>query len=111
MLTTDPKKRVWPLARVSQGDMCCVYLHDPSRGISGNVWVSLQALIEALDIIESAYNAGFSKPAIAESLYSSHKIANLVGLAETKALENCLGDLRGKSEFIPALIIAQKEEQ
>lgn len=110
VLTTDPKKRIWPLARVSQGDTCCIYLHDPSRGISGNLWVSLQALVNALALIENAYNLGFSKPAIAESLYSSHKVANLVGLAETQALENRLGDLRGKSEFIPALIIAQKEE-
>lgn len=108
ILTTDPKKRTWPLARVSQGDLCAIYTHDPSRGVSGNIWVSLIELRRILNAIERAYDAGFSKPAISTSLYTSHKQASVVGLDVTRQMENELTGTRTKAEFIPALIIAQK---
>lgn len=108
ILTTDPKKRVWPLAKVSNGQLCAIYTHDPSRGISGNVWVIINELRAALDLIEQAYSLGFSKPAIASSLYTSHKTISTVGLEPTRQLEDQLRALRPKSEFNPALIMAQK---
>jgi hypothetical protein len=58
ILTTDPKKRTWPLARVGRGDRCTIFLHDPSRGISGNVQLSLDRWRETLAVIESAYDVG-----------------------------------------------------
>jgi len=108
ILTTDPKKRTWPLARVSRGDRCTIFLHDPSRGISGNVQLSLDRWRETLAVIESAYDVGFAKPAIATSLYTSHKIATVVGIDRTRQMEQTLAGLRSLPEFSPALIIAQK---
>lgn len=108
ILTTDPKKRTWPMARVSQGDLCAIYTHDPSRGISGNIWVSIEEMRRVLNVIERAYEAGFSKPAISTSLYTSHKQATIVGLEQTRQMEHQLAWTRTKAEFIPSLIIAQK---
>ena len=108
ILTTDPKKRTWPLARVSRGDRCTLYLHDPSRGISGNVHLSITRWRETLAVIEEAYTAGFAKPAISTSLYTSHKTATVFGLDRTRQLESALSALRTTPEFQPALIIAQK---
>lgn len=108
ILTTDPKKRTWPLARVSCGDRCTIYLHDPSRGISGNIHLSLERWRKTLSVIESAYNAGFAKPAISTSLYTSHKTATVIGLDRTREMESALAPLRTTPEFQPALIIAQK---
>lgn len=108
ILTTDPKKRVWPLARASSGQTACIYVHDPSRGISGNYWVNIPALTRALGIIETAYTAGFSKEAIQCSLFQS-KTSQTYGLIATRALESEIAALRSSAEFIPALIAAQKE--
>lgn len=107
ILTTDPKKRVWPFARVSAGDSVCIYLHDPARGISGNAWVKLKMLNQALTTIESAYNAGFSKEAIRTSLYSNYQQA--VSCPNTRSLEQSLIALRKQPEFLPSLIVAQKD--
>ena len=107
VLTTDPKKRVWPFARVSSGDSACIYLHDPSRGVSGNAWVSLAVLRKTLTTIESAYNAGFSKEAIRTSLYVNYQQA--LGCPNIRTLEQSLIAIRNQPEFLPALIVAQKE--
>jgi hypothetical protein len=96
------------MARVSQGDLCAIYTHDPSRGISGNIWVSIEEMRRVLNVIERAYEAGFSKPAISTSLYTSHKQSTIVGLEQTRQMEHQLAWTRTKAEFIPSLIIAQK---
>lgn len=111
VLTTDPKKRVWPFARVSHGDTAVIYVHDPSRGVSGNVAVSVARLRQALAAIETAYVAGFPKPVIEASLWSSPRTVTQVGLPEARRLEAALINLRDTPEFIPALIAAQKGDQ
>ena len=107
VLTTDPKKRVWPHARVSQGDGLLLYIHDPSRGVSGNRWVEWQGLAETLALIEEAYALGASKAQIAETLYTP-ALLKAYGLARLLALEARLTPARATPEFLPALIMAQK---
>jgi hypothetical protein len=109
VLTTDPKKRVWPFARISSGNVACIYLHDPSRGVSGNTWVEIARLRECLVIIEEAYELGFSKPAIEESLFTSYKQLQAVGLATTTRMEKAISSYRATPEFLPALIVAQRK--
>lgn len=109
VLTADAKKRVWPHARVSVGDNAWIYVHDPSRGVSGNRAVSIQRLRAALDLIESAYSLGFAKAAIASSLFGS-KQATHIGLDAAISLDARLDQIRDDPEFLPALIIAQKNE-
>jgi hypothetical protein len=109
ILTTDPKKRIWPFAQVSQGDRLSMYLHDPSRGVSGNRAVSLDALLSALEQIEAIYCQGFSKVSIEQGLLGDLKRAQSLGIPHSVALERNLQTLRITPEFLPALIIAQKE--
>lgn len=110
ILTTDPKKRVWPFARISQGVMAWVYVHDPSRGMSQNMLINLDQQLIALDLIERAYNAGFSKPSIEQNLYSNYKQVQAIGIQAASILERELAAIRGSAEFITALIMAQKTE-
>jgi len=109
ILTTDPKKRIWPFAQISQGDRLSMYLHDPSRGISGNRVVSLDVLLSTLERIEGIYSQGFSKVSIEQGLLSDLKRAQSLGIPHTVSLERQLQALRTTPEFLPALIIAQKE--
>lgn len=109
ILTTDPKKRVWPFAQVSQGDRLSLYLHDPGRGISGNRVVSLNGLLNTLAVVEGIYALGFSKQAIERGLLGDLKRAQGLGIPATVAHERSLQGLRQTPEFLPALIIAQKE--
>ena len=110
VLTTDPKKRVWPMAKVSQGRLASVYIHDTSRGVSSNYVVDLPTLVECLDLIEHAYTSGFSKPVIGRSLYDSPATVRELGLGVTHALERELKQHRAHPHFIAALIAAQKQE-
>lgn len=111
VLTTDPKKRVWPFARVSVGDTAWMYIHDPPRGVSGNRAVSIKKLIAALDLVEHVYSLGWSKPWIAQSLIGSQKAVLSVGLDAALALDQRLAAIRNEPEFLPALIVAQKENR
>ena len=110
VLTTDPKKRVWPMAKVSQGRLASVYIHDTSRGVSGNYIVSLPDLVDCLDLIEHAYTSGFSKPVIGRSLYDSPATVRELGLATVNQLERAIARHRPLPHFLPALIMAQKQE-
>lgn len=109
VLTTDPKKRVWPFARASTGRSASIYVHDPSRGISANRLIDLPTLRSTLDLIEDLYTLGFSKPAISESLFTApFKHIQTIGLARVGELQEQLAAVRRSPEFIPALLAAQK---
>lgn len=110
VLTTDPKKRVWPMAKISQGRLASIYIHDTSRGVSGNYTVSLPDLLDCLDLIEHAYTSGFSKPVIGRSLYDSPATVRELGLTTVNELERAIAHHRSSPHFVPALIMAQKQE-
>lgn len=110
VLNTDPKKRVWPHARVSAGDGLWLYVYDSSRCIAGNRLVSLSRLIATLDTIERIYSMGFTKDHIETSLLSYQKLVVQLGATRVARLERELADLRRLPEFAPAVIIAQKQE-
>lgn len=109
IISTDPKKRVWCLARVSTGENIALYLHDPSRGISELRVVNGLRLIESLCQIEN-WMQFFSKSAIERSLLTDFVGVKKQGFNYIKEQEDLLIQLRQTPEFIPALIIAQKEE-
>jgi hypothetical protein len=112
ILTTDPKKRIWPFAEISQGEMLKMYVHDPSRAISENRILDIFTLLNTISRIEDIYSTyGFSKVAIAGSLLNDLKIAQKVGIEHTINLDSMLSEIRHIPEFTPALIISQKYEQ
>lgn len=110
ILTTDAKKRVWTFARVSQGETLSIYLYDPSRCLSGNVSARMCILRDTLNRIEEIYLLGFTKNHIQQSLLSYQKLAQQIGIRETIEMERELIPLRSLPEFLPALIVAQKQE-
>lgn len=111
VLTTDFKKRVWPRARISQGDTLSLLLHDTSRGISDNRDCSLSKLLSVLDFVEEVYTLGFSKASIESGLFSVQKQVAKVGWAKTAELEKQLQALRKLPELVPATLIAQKKPE
>ena len=109
VLTTDPKKRSWPFARVSVGPTAMLLLLDPSRALRETRQVSLASLRSTLDLVERAYAAGFSKAAIEGGLFGAPRVAvQKAGYAETARIEKELAALRRTPEFLPCLIVAQR---
>lgn len=109
IIADDYKKRVWPRARVATlGESSLIYLLYGKRALSKNVQVSWPRLIEVLDLVELVYNAGFSKNAIHDGLYTSYSAfsENLEGALD---YESSLAEIRHLPEFLVALLIAQKE--
>lgn len=111
LLTTDPKKRIWPFTRVSVGDSCWLYLHDPARGVSGNRIISLAQLRRTLNLIESVYSNGFTKTHINQSLFLAQSLIPKLGLSSITAMERDLAEHRSLPEFLPALIVAQPPQK
>jgi len=111
IINTDPKKRVWPRARVSSiGPATSVYVHDNSQNISGNLVVNWKKLVEYMRFIEEVYKQGFSKPSIATNVMSNLKQAQAYGMKNTVELERVLSTMRHTNEFSVAIIAAQKDE-
>lgn len=111
ILTTDPKKRLWPRAQVGVlGAHTPVLVHDNEIGVSRILWVDWPQLLTALDMVEQVYRAGFSKPAIRESLWLGRQAVQHNGILATRRLEEHLAAWRACSEFTIAVLIAQKEQ-
>lgn len=111
VLNTDPKKRVWPKARVSSGRCAWVYVHDTSRAVSDSREVDLVRLVECLDVVEACLALGFSKFTVEQSLYSGGmKLLNEHGPAQVTLLERRLAELRRTPEFVPAVIVSRRRE-
>lgn len=110
VLTTDPKKRVWPLARVSRGADASLYLHDPARGVSGNRTIRIPALRDLLALVEHALALGCAKAQLWSSLLTSATTVERMGHRAVITLERELAAARRQPEFLPALIIAQRQE-
>lgn len=111
ILSTDPKKRVWPYAQISQGETLSLYLHDPSRGISENRSLNIYQLQKQLTWIEDKMTTyEFSKVSISDTLLKDLKTAQKIGVEHCMVLEQTAQAMRSTPEFIPALIIAQKQE-
>lgn len=111
VLTSDFKKRIWPRARVSQGDRLDILLHETGRGISNIVACSLERLLATLTIVEQIYALGFSKTSIEQGLFSVPKQVQKVGFTQTLEFEYQLQELRKTPELLPASIIAPMPEK
>src|SRR5581483_3823165 len=71
LLTTDTKKRLWHKARVGAlGPRTPVYLYDNPTNEQQTAPLDWAKLLDCLDLVERAYDLGFAKPAIRESLLS-----------------------------------------
>mgnify|MGYP001099688214 CR=1 FL=1 len=110
IMATDFKKRVWNRARVTTvGANTLVYVYDPPRSAATLLSVDWSRLVEALDVYEALYDAGYAKAHIEESLLRDFKRAS-ANLVEALALEKRVSIWRGTPEFQIAAIAAQRRE-
>ena len=114
LLTTDGKKRTWPLCRagVVGGRTPILYHNTDGKGAecliySGSLILDWGAWVECLDLLERAYSLGFAKRHLADGMLCA-TAATSVGLRETHRMEREIRAWRGTPEFRAALLIAQK---
>jgi len=111
ILTTDMKRRLWIRARVGAlGSRTVLFYYDSDTAGNENLIVDWPRLIECLDVVETAYDLGFPKTALRESLYIAGKVAQTVGLGVTNNQEKAIAAWRGTNEFVVSSLIAQKRE-
>ncbi len=112
ILTTDTKKRLWIRARVGQlGARTPVLAYDAETGLNEVLFVDWVALLACLDAVSAAYDAGFPKAAIRDSLYLTGKLCQEVGLYKTRLFEQELAKWRRRPEMAMASLIAQHKEE
>lgn len=111
LLTTDTKKRLWHRSRVGAlGARTPVFVHDSATNLSSSLTVDWPALLACLDLLETVYEAGFSKPLLRHGLHgpTGAVAQSAAGTAATRAWELQLREWRGRPEFPVALLIAQR---
>ena len=109
ILTTDNKKRLWIRARVGQlGARTPALCYDAATGLNEVLFLDWAAMLDCLDAVCAAYDAGFPKAAIRDSLYATGRLCQEVGLYQTRKLEQELENWRRRSEFPFAVLIAQR---
>lgn len=65
ILTTDPKKRVWPQARQGTlGANTPWRVYAPEYGLDGVFWIDWPRFLDVLDLVEEAYALGVPKAAL-----------------------------------------------
>lgn len=115
LLTTDGKKRTWPLARVGcLGERTPVMLHNTKAGLgavhSGTLVVSWPRLLECLGLVEEAYSRGIARHHILSGAWGAGA-AKGIGLAEAGRWERELRPWRAAPEFAVAVILMQRREE
>lgn len=110
ILTTNTKKRLWPLARVGiLGERTDVYLYDSDMNIAENRPVSWPRFIATLDAVETALEAGFSRRYVANGLLADPQAR--VDPKRARQLEQTLSPMRRILEWPMAILIARKPEE
>ncbi|HEY8136280.1 MAG TPA: hypothetical protein VIF61_00470 [Methylocystis sp.] len=105
VLTTDVKPRLWPRCRVATIDRFGLYVHATDYDFSQWVDFGLADCLAAIDAILPALRRGWSKASVRSGLFADHARASS-DPAQALVLEQSLAPLRGRPEFLPALIMA-----
>lgn len=109
VLTTDPKKRVWPRARFSVGDQLAVFVHAPDWGLHTILQISLARTLALLDFAEIGLALGISKTALRQSILPQLRLSDPQYRLKL-AIERECARARGSAELAIALLIAQPAE-
>jgi hypothetical protein len=106
VLTTDPKPRLWPLARVSTVDRPGLYVHVPDYDVSAYVEFDRVEVASMLTTIGWALDRGFSKRAVYYGLTRDLKRC-AVDMTSALVLDREIAAIRPQSGFLVALMIAR----
>lgn len=106
VLTTDPKPRLWPRARLASCGAPGLYLHIPEQDISAWSAIDIRGTAVALAAVDAALAAGATKTAARRGLWSVPRLVDQLGVDAIGALEARLAPLRGTVEFSVAAVIA-----
>jgi hypothetical protein len=107
LLTTDQKKRLWPrLLPGRLGARTPVYCYDTKLALERLLWLDWEALLACLDLLERIYTLGAAKIHLLHGLHGCTSLP----LRQRCELEQELARWRSRPEFLPALLIAQKQD-
>ena len=108
ILTSETKRRLWIDAEITTGDPIRVFVNNAEMSCSRLVLI--EKLRNAIALVSECLAHGFSKQAIATSLFSQRKIKNALGFVDVRLLETRCIPFRGTSHFVVALMIGTKND-
>ena len=106
VLTTDPKPRLWPMARLVTRQYFGLYVHCPDWDVSEFRLLDLDHLIHMASELSGILQIGFNKSDCGFGLMRSKQAK--ADIAKALKLEARIRAWRSQSEFIPALLMAHK---
>lgn len=108
VLTTDPKPRLWPRARVSTAARPSIYVHAPDYDLSELVDLDPGAVLNLARIMAQALRLGWTKTDIYHGLYRNYRVASKRP-TDLKRLEAALSPARGTPMYAVALLVTSQE--
>jgi hypothetical protein len=109
IVAADPKKRVWNRARVGPvGRRTPVLVFDTSRNLLRVVDVDADDFDHLLEVVETAYAAGFTKRGISGCLLAESKAVAQIGMDRAMRMERELAERRTGDAFDLAVLVAQR---
>ena len=103
IVTGESKRRLWVDACVSEGDPIRLFVNN--ERMSKIVKISVEQFKIISEILHVCLNAGFTKQAIAKTLFLNRNVYLKFGFTETHTLENRLTRYRKTTEFDVALMV------
>lgn len=105
VMTSDPKPRFWPRARLGTTARPALYVHWPDHDLSNLVRFETRQALAVADLAIEALTLGFSKRAIIGGLYRDFARVLRAG-QPALALEQQLAAWRSDPAFLPAALAA-----
>lgn len=111
VLTTDTKKRIFQSGRSGiLGEHTPVLVCDPQQFIYQVLDIDWPVMLCDLDFCEIVYNVGFSKRAVAESLFREMNQCLEIGMEQARDWERKLRVVRNRAHFPIINIIMQRRK-
>lgn len=105
VLTTDPKPRLWPRARLATAGQPGLYVHAPDYDRSTWMPLDLHGVAAALAAVDAARGLGAVKAAIWTGLGVT-SLCDRWGVKAVEAVERRLAALRPSAELLVAILVA-----
>jgi hypothetical protein len=106
VVTTDPKPRLWPLARMTTAARPGLYVHAPDADLSAFVAFDRAQLVTVVEAVERALRMGFTKRACRRGLMHDKRFS--ADLTAGMQAEAALSPLRSLPAFPLGVLVARK---
>lgn len=110
VLSTDTKKRVWPMARAGiLGHATPALVYNSDQNVHRVITINWPIMLDALTEVSAMYEAGFAKQCLGAGLFRQMAVCESAGIPRALAWERRLEQLRTEEYWPFVYLIVQRQ--